>query len=147
MMYKYVRSFIWSFIYPCRITFPLLGKNYKVFNCFLVPVGLFVLVILNSPLVSAVLLSMLSSIAPCSSSLFGCLSACSCFFTSMSFVFTHNMSSFSIVSSSASAGDVRSITLFVELGLCFGLIACINCTQYLYSGVFFRKPHFLYQRF
>ena len=76
MIYKNIINFIGSFIYPCRMTFPLLGKNDKILKEFLVPVGLFVLVIHCSPLVSAVMLSMLSSIVPCSSSLFGCLSAC-----------------------------------------------------------------------
>ena len=123
-MYKYIISFLWNFIYPCWITFPLLGKNDKVLIEFLVPVGLFVLAVHFSPLVSAVLLSMLSSIFPCSSSLCGCLSSCS--FISMSFVFTNNMSLCSIVSSSASVGDNKSITLLVVVGLCFGLIACIK---------------------
>ena len=62
-----------------------------------------------------------------------------CSFISMSFVFTNNML-FSIVSSTASVKDVKSITLLVVVGLCFGLIACINCTQALYSGVFSVKP-------
>ena len=77
---------------------------------------------------------MLSSIVPCYSSLCGCLSSCS--FISMSFVFTNIMSLFSIISSPASVGDVKSITSLVVVGLCFGLIACINCAQALYSGVF-----------
>ena len=105
---------------------------------FLVHVGLLVLSFHFFSLVSTVLLSMSSSIVPCSSSFCGCLS--SFFFTSLSFVFTNNMSLFSIVSSSASAGDVKSIMLLVVVGLCFGLIASINCTQALYSAVFSVKP-------
>ena len=124
MMYKYIISFMWSFIYPCRMTFPLLGKNGRVLIEFLVPVGLLVLSFHFSPLVSTVSLSMLSSIVPCSSSFCGCLSSIS--FNSVSFVFTNNMSLFSIVSSSNSVGDVKSITLLVVVGFCFGPIACIN---------------------
>ena len=46
----------------------------------------------------------------------------------------------SIVSSSASIGDVRSIMLFVVIGLCFWLMDSINCTQALYSFFFSKKP-------
>ena len=60
----------------------------------------------------------------------------------MSFVFTNNLSLFSVVSSSASASarDVKSITSLAVIGLCFVLIACINCTQALYSGVLSVNP-------
>ena len=116
------------------MTFPLLGKNGRVLIEFLVLTGLFVLSFHFSPLVSTVLLSMLSSIVPYSSSFCGSLSSCSSI--SVSFVFTNNMSLFSNVSSSASVGNVKSITLLVVVGLCIGLIACINCTQAMYSGFF-----------
>ena len=125
------------------MTFPLLGKIDKDLFEILSLRRTVRLVNHFSPLGFPVLLSVLSSIVPCSSSLFGCSSTCTCFGSSISFDLTQNMSSFSIFLSSASAGEVKSITSFIVLVFCFGLMAWINCTQALYAGVFFGKSHFL----
>ena len=59
----------------------------------------------------------------------------------MFFAFSKNISLLSIFSSSASYGEVRSITSTVTFVLCLGLIAWINCMQALYSGVFSENPN------